>query len=234
MSPRACLVASLALVVSSTAHAEDTGRIGEGPSTHVPGAAATSVPGTEAAPSAPVASASPWREHPLILEGQVALAGPLGGAGLALDYSVTDWFAVNVGAGVGSGASDASLGQRLQYAITPRFRFPVSDSGERVVTAGVEVGVSEGSYKTTFDCILSDECVQKAWKHVLWANTNLFLEVRGDGFQFRAFAGIGAPVTSQVARNCENNTSNEVSCASPSGNPSLVANLGIAVGLPIF
>ena len=147
---------------------------------------------------------------------------------------MTDWLAVNVGVGVGSGASGISLGQRLQYAVTPRFRFPVSDSGQRVVTAGVEAGVSEGSYKTTFDCILSDECVQKAWKHVLWANTNLFLEVRGADFQFRAFAGIGAPVTSQATRNCEDNTSNKFSCASPTGNPSLVANLGIAVGLPLF
>ncbi|RYE94025.1 MAG: hypothetical protein EOO75_03025 [Myxococcales bacterium] len=227
----------LGLALGTTAHAQDST-----PGATVPAMARVEpAPGAAAAPAPilvqPVRRESPWKEHPLAIEGQLALVGPLGAAGVALDLSLTDWFALNGGVGVGRGAVGSPVGRRLQFAFTPRLRIPLGNSHGLRLGIGIEAGVSEGSYREVFGCGLLDgsSCVNDAWKSVLWQNTNLTFEIRQDRFQFRLFSGVATPLSSEGTRSCEHHDGKEVHCSGPtSSHPWKLFNLGLALGMALW
>lgn len=190
----------------------------------------------EAPPGAPAPPReNPWREHPLVLEVHGAPRGPLGFAGVALDYSINERFAVNAGVGAGRGPTGSSFGERLQYALSGRLRLPLSAALNPLQLAvGPEAGLSLGSFSSLWAC-LEGICPREAWSRVLWANTNAVFELRHGYFQARVFAGAAIPLASAATTSCTTSSGGGSSCTpAPSDNPPVNVNLGLALGLVLF
>lgn len=218
---------AVALSLTSAAHAADPVVI----VLPVPPAPTTSAaPPAPAPPPAPVVirppKPDPWKAYPLALEAQAALAGPLGGLGVALDLSLVSVLAINAGIGAGFGGPFSDP----QLAITPRLRIPYLDSNGLRAAIGIEAGLSRGGHTEVFGCFLKSDCVNKSWEWVVWQNTNLDLEARIDHFQFRFFLGRGTPIASRGRAYCESARDGGQCTEAARRLPSAVANIGLVFG----
>ena len=177
-----------------------------------------------------------WLEDRMVLEGQLTLNGPFGFYAVAVDYSINEWLVINAGIGAGRGAKQSSFGERLQFAVTPRLRLPLSDPLDPLQLAvGVEAGLSEGSFRPSLPCLGGDEfCNHSAWSHVLWLNTHAAFELRYWSLQLRAFAGLGSPLVSKGTTNCTISSFGSSCQDAPSGGPGEALHFGASLGVALF
>jgi hypothetical protein len=120
----------------------------------------------------------PYVKRPLVVEGHLSFAGPVGWVGFAVDYSLSRYLAVAGGGGLGSSG--------LQLGAMARVRVPFD-----TVAAGFGAGVSGGPYSDNF--LRFDESDVLHWDIAYWANTEGFFEIRTrKGFSVRPYMGTGA------------------------------------------
>jgi hypothetical protein len=134
-----------------------------------------------------------WVRRPLAFEAQLALGGPLGFAGGAVDFSPSPGFSLNAGAGVGEST------RTIQAALMSRLRLvPVRGFG-----VGAEGGVATGSYSENLDCDHERCPIEWRWDTAVWGITGLFLERRFEsGLTLRWSFGAGSVLNVPDAK-CE-------------------------------
>ncbi len=104
-------------------------------------------------------------------EAQLGLASPTGMLGLALDVAPEPWWAVNLGAGLGSGGWSWSVQPRIQTMGGP-------------VSIGGGVGLSGGEFVPAMGAVHYD--------HAVWGNTEVSLSwMASDSWQLRSAFGYG-------------------------------------------
>lgn len=175
-------------------------------------------------------SADAWRDHRLALEGQMALGGPVGLLGAAVDVGVAKWLAFNAGVGI-------SARWATQLALTPRLRWLLFSTSTSYIAIGLEAGVSGGPFHAVYPvdhCARPGSeptCDERRWSWVLWQNTNLTYEMQARHIHVRFFGGIGIPLASGSQRECSHTLTRGNFCvAAPDALPWKVMNAGIAIG----
>lgn len=124
-------------------------------------------------------TAGPWARHPLALELHLGLFAPYGYAGVAADYSPSDYFGLTAGVGAGhTGVLVGAMG---------RARLPLGR-----VAPYLELGLSVGPHRndgcTSIDCESGDPTWE--WDAAMWGVAGLGLESRfTDSLALRVYGG---------------------------------------------
>jgi len=142
----------------------------------------TTIPGIALIALAALTSAAALADEPspawkdvLALEGHLGVGTPTGFAGLALDLTPHPKFSLNLGVGRGLVALQlAAMGRFRPFFITPN------------LATGIGAGVSGGDTGTLNVQDSRDLRFDKA----IWANGELFLELRRGRFHLRPYAGV--------------------------------------------
>lgn len=120
-------------------------------------------------------------KRPVLLEAQVGYRAPLGGLGLAFDYSAARWLSTSTGMGLGY------RGSQLAVAVRPRLA-----ALSHAATA--ELGWSGGKFQDEpcFDFGGCEHHESRVWDFAHFLNLAAGYEYRAPrGFSLRTFLGLG-------------------------------------------
>lgn len=152
--------------------------------------------GKVASPGDTPEAPSRWSRYKNGIEGHFSPGGPYGLLGVSYDRSVTDWFGVAIGGGMGwTGAAGAVMG---------RLRWPF-----RTFAPFIEAGMSI-SPRESSGCGFSMDCARAStwsWKAAMWGHAGVGLEFRAKGHSRVRVYGGAAKILNESAGTCEGSCS---------------------------